>query len=250
MIDGEGSLPVSLNESSSPARSFWRGRRRPVIIAHRYGNSPDLVEPARRAGADILEADVWLHRGRLEVRHSKTLGPLPIIWDRWWIARRPGRPWQADQLLRATPRSLPIMFDLKGRNLALPGALIHAVRRDGGARPIIVCSPNWSLLEPFRAHPDISIVHSIGSEQALAAAWGALEDDWRDAVSIHNELLNDAIVARLKSLVDAVVTWPINTDEQLDRVLGFGVDGLTSDNLDLMERAATQRRDPSVTSEP
>ena len=37
-------------------------------------------------GADLVEADVRLYRGRLEVRHLRTVGPLPILWDRWQLA--------------------------------------------------------------------------------------------------------------------------------------------------------------------
>ena len=31
----------------------------------------------------LVEADVRLWRGRLEVRHLKTVGPVPILWDKW-----------------------------------------------------------------------------------------------------------------------------------------------------------------------
>ena len=34
----------------------------------------------------LVEADLHLRRGRIEVRHLKTLGPLPLLWDRWRLA--------------------------------------------------------------------------------------------------------------------------------------------------------------------
>ena len=49
--------------------------RLPLAIAHRSGNHLERLQPAVAAGADLIEADVWLHRGKLEVRHLKTLGP-------------------------------------------------------------------------------------------------------------------------------------------------------------------------------
>ena len=43
-------------------------------VAHRAGNTPDLLTAALADGADLVEADVHLYRGRLEIRHTKTMG--------------------------------------------------------------------------------------------------------------------------------------------------------------------------------
>ena len=55
-----------------------------VVIAHRAGNSLERLAGAG-AVADVVEADVHLFRGRLEVRHAKTLGPFPRLWERWYL---------------------------------------------------------------------------------------------------------------------------------------------------------------------
>lgn len=228
-------------DAEKTSEGFWYSRQRPVIIAHRYGNSAAAARAAESAGADLLEADVWLHRGRLEARHAKTAGPLPIIWDRWWIARRPDRPFEAGDLLRTTSPETPIMFDLKGQNKKLPHALIDLIQRQNDGRRILVCTQDWRMLEPFQTCPGIDVVHSIGSERRLAAAWDRLGDDLFDAVSIHRELLDPDVVTRLKSLVTAIITWPVSTADELNRVLGYGVDGFTSGNLELIRRFANTR---------
>lgn len=233
-------------ERNQALGDFWLNRVRPVIVAHRFGNSEVSARAAECVGADLLEADVWLHRGRLQVRHAKTAGPIPIIWDRWWIARRPRRPFEAGDLLSAVAPATPIMFDLKGQNRALPGALLDLLRREQGQRQVLVCTQNWRMLEPFHDVPHIDVVHSIGSARRLESAWPMLKGDLFDAVSIHSELLTSSVVARLKSLVSAVITWPVNDDTQLEQVLSYGVDGFTSDSLPLMERVANGRRDTSV----
>jgi hypothetical protein len=51
-------------------------------IAHGSGNELGLLRRAEALGLPLVEADVHLHRGRLEVRHRKTAGPLPALWDR------------------------------------------------------------------------------------------------------------------------------------------------------------------------
>ena len=53
-----------------------------LAIAHRAGNSLEGLRTANALGADVIECDVHEHRGRIEVRHLKTAGPLPFLWDR------------------------------------------------------------------------------------------------------------------------------------------------------------------------
>ena len=68
-----------------------------LAIAHRAGNSLAGLHAANELGVDVIECDVHRHRGHLEVRHLKTAGPLPFLWDRWELAPasaprpRPGR---------------------------------------------------------------------------------------------------------------------------------------------------------------
>jgi glycerophosphoryl diester phosphodiesterase len=56
-----------------------------------------------------------------------------------------------------------------------------------------------------------------------------LARDDHDAVSIHVRLLNREIVRALKSLVSVVISWPINDPTTAQRLLDWGVDGLTTD---------------------
>ena len=55
-------------------------RERLYIVAHRAGNDPSALRAALAAGADLVEADVYAFRRRIEVRHARTLGP-------WWSRR-------------------------------------------------------------------------------------------------------------------------------------------------------------------
>jgi hypothetical protein len=82
--------------SSSTPASF--------IVAHRAGNDIGRLRAAEALRLPLVEADVHLFAGRLEVRHRKTVGPIPILWDRWELAP----PWAprmllADLLSQAAP---------------------------------------------------------------------------------------------------------------------------------------------------
>jgi glycerophosphoryl diester phosphodiesterase len=223
----------------------WQMLPRPFVVAHRGGNELSRAREASAAGADVLEADLWLYRGQLEVRHEKTLGPLPVLWDRWSLA--PG--WKPRlrlaSVIEVVDPQIELMLDLKGRAGSDPAIAAHVatvINGHRGDRPYLVCSQNWPLLEAFRHNPGARLVHSIGNQQQLDTAWTKLERDDHDAVSIHVKLLNAAVVSALKERIAIVMTWPINHPDQLEVVLGWGVDGVTTDRLDIVERVRALRQ--------
>jgi glycerophosphoryl diester phosphodiesterase len=245
-------FPLPTAEPSDPLAQarHLHGLPGPVVVAHRAANSLVTLRAAEGIGVDVVEADVWLHRGRLEVRHSKTAGPLPVLWDRWSLERLPAAPFELAALLEALTPGTRLMLDLKGNNQRLPDAVACVRREVLPDQRLLVCSQNWAQLERFRPYPNIDLVHSIGNRRQLAFAWGRLAGSGFDAVSIHARMLTPDLVARLQRLVSGIITWPINTPAQLRHVLDLGVDGFTSDNLTLMQTfletrgASDERRSP------
>ncbi|RIK45344.1 MAG: hypothetical protein DCC58_06670 [Chloroflexi bacterium] len=216
--------------------------RRPILIAHRFANDLAHLRQAVEAGADLIEADVWLHRGNLEVRHSKTLGPVPLRWDRWYVERSSRPVLQFTTLLDALDADVELLIDLKGRSPDLATALVTTLRQRRPGHPIILSSQNWELLEHFRRYDGTQLVHSIGYPWQLRAAWKRLRPETHDAVSIQYRLLNADVVAALKQRVETVITWPINDAARFEHVRAWGVDGITSDSPELLRYAAQCRR--------
>ena len=134
------------------------------------------------------------------------------------------------------------MLDLKGDDPALPAALVDAFREVRPTEELLVCSQNWVLLEQFRPYIGVTLVHSIGDEQQLALAWDRLARDDHDAVSIDYRLLSAARTQELKARVSTVMSWTVNAELPFRAVLGWGVDGVISDNLDML-RQFVERRD-------
>ncbi|TVR69715.1 MAG: glycerophosphodiester phosphodiesterase [Sphaerobacteraceae bacterium] len=217
-----------------------------VTIAHRAGNSIELAQQATGAGVDIVEADLWLHSGRLEVRHSKTIGPLPLRWDRWWIRLYPPTCLDLETLLCELDPETTVMLDLKGRNPDLPGKLLEICRRVRPDQQILVCSQTWPMLEQLRHEPDVAVIYSIGNRRQLARAWTMLEGEGCDAVSIHSDLLNPDSIRKLLARVPAIITWPINDHARLERVRRLGVTGIISDSLELLDEVRTTMKRPGV----
>jgi glycerophosphoryl diester phosphodiesterase len=212
---------------------------RPALIAHRAGNSPARSRAAQAAGADFVEADVWLYRGRLEVRHEKTMRGVPILWDRWMLAPAWAPRVLLDDVLRALGPETGVLLDLKGNDRRLPDALLEAVATE--TRPLAVCSPNWRLVDAFAEDGRITRVHSAGGSRALRALPGHLRGRERAAVSIHHRLLTATSVTTLREVASMIIAWPVNTRAALDDVLHLGVDGVTSDSLELIKEAARGR---------
>lgn len=214
----------------------------PLLIAHRAANDLSVLDAARRAGADIAEADVWRYRGRLEVRHSKTLGRVPVLWDRWSLTSGAAPRLSLDQVLEAAHGDITLMLDLKGADPLLPHAVIARLDALLPGRPVLVCSRNWDLLEQFRDHPHIRAVHSVGSAAQLRAVSARLTWHDRHLISIHRRLLSPAVIATLKDKAAAVITWPVNGEAVMRTLLSWGVDGVISDRIELLRLMVEQRR--------
>ncbi|MBI5947683.1 MAG: glycerophosphodiester phosphodiesterase [Chloroflexi bacterium] len=214
------------------------------VVAHRAGNSIAELNTAEAAGADIVEADVWARHGALEVRHLKTMGPIPILWDRWKLSPGWTRRLSLAEIVRAARPATELLLDLKGTDPLLPAMVVETMEKEAPGRPYAVCSRNWDLLEEFRHYPAVRALHSVGSPAQLRTVWGRLT--WHDnhAISIHRRLLSAAAVAALKEKASAVVTWPINTVGHLEEVAGWGVDGVTTDSLALLRAVHAFRTAP------
>jgi glycerophosphoryl diester phosphodiesterase len=230
---GPGTVETVALEQSPAYLSQLPGHR-PLIVAHRAGNNLSRLIEAELHGADIVEADVWLYRGRLEVRHTKTLGPLPILWDRWSIhsARAP-RLLLCELLEAAGPETL-LMLDIKGRNAEIAHRVIAELREDFAGRQVMVCSQNWDLLKPFDRYRPAIVVHSIGNQWQLRQAWDHLASEHCQALSIQFQLLDRESVHLLKERVPLVLSWAINSSQQMQTVIDWGLDGAITDDLTLI----------------
>ena len=201
----------------------------PFLVAHRAGNQLDLLRAAEddHSGA-IVEADVNLFRGRLEVRHLKTLGPLPVFWDRWQVAP----PWRPrlllSELLAAAAPGTELMLDLKGKDPRLAERVVAELEPYFGARRLTVCTRAWPLLEAFEDLP-VRRIHSIGTARQLRALIRRGSATRIEGVSIHERLLDLAAVTELRRVAGVVMTWPVNDLTRAAELAGLGVDGLISD---------------------
>lgn len=214
----------------------------PLAIGHRAGNSLAGLHAANTLGVDVIECDVHEHRGRLEVRHLKTAGPLPFLWDRWELASASAPRLGLRELLEADRHGTTFMLDLKGRrNTAARSVarLLHEVARH---EPVLVCGRYWPSVELVAELPYARAVLSARNRVELARLRQRVtEQPAVHGVSIHLSLLDEQLVAGLLGHVEVVMTWPVNDEAALDVALGLGANGIISDEPDVLAKLLARR---------
>lgn len=213
---------------------------RPLAIAHRGGNSLRAAHEAIRLGADMLEADLWLYKGRIEVRHIHRLGP--ILWERWRLGLAIGNQFTLRDLLKGTPDDAMLFLDLKGTEVELAQALHDELERTAPDRIVAVCGRNYPQLAPLLGHPNIVTFYSVGEVKEWPAAWPMLEAMEYPALSLKFSLATPAVLDRLHAMGATVVCWGVETFAQLALLDDKGLDGATTDNGALIA-VINERRD-------
>ena len=218
--------------------------RRPLAIAHRAGNSLAGLHSANELGADVIECDVHQHRGHLEVRHLKTAGPLPFLWDRWELASAWAPRLGLGELLEADRHGATFMLDLKGRSTSAARAVAELLHDSGHHREVVVCGRYWPSVEVLAQLPFVRPVLSARTRGELARLRSRVTTDPAPyGVSVHLSLLDAPLVAELHRSVEIVMSWPINDLRTLDAALGLGVSGIISDEPGVLAELLA-RQDP------
>lgn len=215
----------------------------PVLaIAHRAGNSLAGLHAANELGVDVIECDVHEHRGNLEVRHLKTAGPLPFLWDRWELASASAPRLGLAEVLEANRHGTAFMLDLKGRRPAAARSVVRLLREGDHGAPLLVCGRHWPSVEAVARLPFVLPVLSARRRDELARLERRLaRGSGAHGVSVHRDLLDSAVVARLADRVEVVMTWPVNDLESLDALLGLGVTGIISDEPEVLAELLRRR---------
>jgi glycerophosphoryl diester phosphodiesterase len=203
------------------------------VIAHRAANSAEALA-AVAPGVDVVEADVHLFHGRLEVRHAKSLWPLPVFWERWYLMERGSpRPLLAD-LLPLIPPEVRLMLDLKGPDPRLPGAVAAATEGFAAERGLIVSGRVWRAIDRLRSAENVRTLHSVGSPRELRALLRRRGAEAPEGVSIHQRLLTPRVVAALRERAEWVWTWPVDDPVTAAVLAAWGVTGMISDSPGLL----------------
>src|SRR5215212_5486801 len=226
-------------------------RRRPIRVAHRGGNGRRALRRAIELGLDWIEADVWLHYGRLVARHDRTLWRLPLSYSRSSLQLHLAPSIVLDTLLRATAGTpTRVLIDLKGRHPGLPGAIVRLLeRRDALARTAL-CGQEWEPLEAVqRLNPDVRVFFSLGRPEHLDTYLARLrEGSAPPLASCYHGLITPETAAALTDAGATVIAWTVDSEARARQLLSWGVDGITSNDYAMLARLSAPSAGPSAPS--
>ena len=212
-----------------------------LAIAHRSGNTVAGLRAALDAGVDLVEADVHAYRGRLEMRHLRSMGGLPFLWDREGVVRAaPAPPAGAGRAGRGARRRPPADDRPQGR--------APAARAEGGpaaARGVartVAHGVHQGLVDAGRVRRP-GAAGAVGGHPAGVAPVAGAGSTPRpvDGVSVRLSLLTPEVVAELHRGTDLVMAWPVDTPEALAQARRVGADAVISKDLDLLRGVLADR---------
>ncbi|MDQ1625678.1 MAG: glycerophosphoryl diester phosphodiesterase [Actinomycetota bacterium] len=233
-------LPAS-DATGRMGRVNARGGRL-LAIAHRSGNSLDGLRDALAAGVDLVECDVYAHRGRLEVRHLRSMGRVPYLWDTGVLIRRDAYDLlELPALVAALDGDSRLMIDLKGLRPRVAGTVAALLREVAPGRPLTVCGKSWWNLDVF--DPPVRRVLSASNRVGLARLRRRLARTPAYGASVERRLLTPDLVTELQRSTEVVMTWPVDTAEELADARRLGVDAVISKNLPLLGEVLAGGRD-------
>lgn len=211
-------------------------------IAHNAGNRYVTIERALEYGADGIEVDVTVIGGRLYAAHDN----LPV-----WIGAPSTRPIPLDAAWDATEGIDLLKLDLKSTwESALDRIYVWLAARQG-ERPIAVSTRNIAVLEELADRfPLILRLLTIGN----LVEFEALQQDPSlveliNGVSIADRLVDADVAGWLNDQELFVGVWTVNTIPRVNELVRWGVDGITTDNLAILELLSAREQGERAVAE-
>ena len=208
-----------------------------LAIAHRTPATAQRCAALGAAGATVFEIDIQIIGEDLVVSHYLPVHPrLPRLRrDRGrFTVRRRGRMEPAlAAAVEALPAGAEILLDLKADTGPAAHALVERVIANGPDPALCyVSTKGWAPL-PALSTAGYRTWRTIADPAALRAAL-ALPDLPDHAVTVRHTLLTPDVITALRERVPRVMTWTVNDVARARQVMDLGVDGVTTDSLDVL----------------
>ena len=244
--------------------------RKPLLIAHAYGNTRARLQTALAASVDAIELDLWYRGGQLWVRHERRLDPLPLLVDRRMrghslpplslqlgkrlYVRLDVNGLKLDEVLQKVAGSKRLLVDLKGsyhaqQNLEFAQMLVRTIREHAAEDCTIICGQFWPVLDDVRREaPDLDLRYSIEHVFQWEKFMRLVREDERvRKVCIEHRFLNEERVRYIEEQGVDIFCWTVDDLTEARRLVAAGADGIISNDLELL---AVLRPDPRAEQPP
>jgi glycerophosphoryl diester phosphodiesterase len=210
---------------------------RAELVAHRGANTVEALRAAELV-ADLVELDVHLRRGRLEVRHAKVLWPTSRLWERWYLLPRGAPVPTLQEIVEALDPATHVLVDLKGIRPRATAAVAAAL---AGRRPLTVSAKLAWMLRPWHGRAGVRTIRSAGNRLELLLLCRLPPRRRVDGYAVRANLLDEQLAHRLRQRSDTLLAWGVDNRVAAGRLTGWGVSGLIVDDLRLVAELRTVR---------
>jgi glycerophosphoryl diester phosphodiesterase len=243
---------------------MWNDLPRPTVIAHRgdKAHAPEntlaAFGVAAESGADAIEFDVKLTAdGQVIVLHDQTVDRTTD--GKGMASRLPysalqdldAGGWFSEQFRGEKIPTLDMVFETVGKRLAmnveltnyatpaddLVSKVVELVNRHGLQERVLFSSFFTSNLRKTRSLlPGVPC--GLLTMSGLLGFWGR-SFGWRgDYFAIHPALedTNPELISRVHATGKRVHVWTVNTEDDLNSMVGYGVDAIFTDDPGLVLR--------------
>lgn len=216
-----------------------------TAIAHRAPADPARCAALADAGATVFEIDVQAFAVDLVSSHFLPVHPLlpRVRRDRrsFTVRRRTSAEIDLARAMAAVPDGARILLDLKC-DVGRPASdLVDRLVEVGLDRErCLVSTKGWHTLPALRA-AGFRTWRTVADAARLAAVLDGppLSDD---AVTVRHSLLTARVVQRLREKVPTVMCWTVNDPQRAADLVAAGVDGITSDSIDVVRLVARSEK--------
>ena len=205
-----------------------------LVVGHNLGDDLGTAEDGVTHGVGAVEIDVRDVDGTLSAAHDR---PLPVLGDIGF--RRPSlsRSWQI-AALRPT-----VLLHLKDHSDGFVARVAQFLAQRPPRRLVIQASSVATLASVRRRIPQAERLLLIFDAGALASVRRSTTGDGVVAgLSVRQSLLTPGVQEWVRRRGLRLFAWTVNDAPRLGELTAHGLDGVMTDSLDLMRRAAEGRQ--------
>lgn len=228
--------------------AFAGSRTDPVGFAHRGAraerreNTLEAFGRALELGANGLESDAWLTSdGVVVLDHDGVTGPP---WNHRALCTQERRELPShipalEELYRDFGTGFELSIDVKDPAALEP--MLGVARRAGASERLWLCHNDWRVMAGWRRiAPDVRLVESSNvawMKEGLASRSSTLAASGLDALNLHASQWDADRVREVRAAGLLALGWDAQSDDELDRLLRLGLDGVYSDHAAKMMAA-------------
>jgi glycerophosphoryl diester phosphodiesterase len=225
-----------------------------VRIAHAYGNNRPALKAALAADVDMIEVDMWYRGGDLFIHHERKVRWLPLLIDKKMATHKPGRlamrignyylrpdisTIRLEELLERTAGLKKLLLDVKGRYAGVPvedyvNKLVGLIRKHRAESWVVMCGQTYDIFPRLREiAPEIEVLYSIEKPYQWER-FQQLMDEGAHGTCISYRFLDEEKAKLLEERAVNVFCWTVDDPATAHNLVARGVDGIISNNLDLL----------------